>query len=193
MYFSLADAAKKVGISRSSIYRLIDEGKLSATLNQQGKKVVEITELLRVFGTVDRTKQQDKKYIPKKQGREAKPDTSEKLTSFTVELQQLRSQLQVKDMELKLKDHEISFTLERLEEVKQLAEKIQKEKEMLLQIVQSQTLLLEHRPIPNSFQAALPTATELAQPTSVKQVQKEAETTSKKVKGKTKATKPSKK
>ena len=61
MYFSLADAAKKVGLSRSSIYRLIDEGKISATTDHRGKKVVELTELLRVFGSIgqDETTRQD--------------------------------------------------------------------------------------------------------------------------------------
>lgn len=44
MNFNLADAAKKVDISRSSIYRLIDEGKLSATTDRWG----ELLELLRV-------------------------------------------------------------------------------------------------------------------------------------------------
>lgn len=48
MNFNLADAAKKVDISRSSIYRLIDERKLSATTDRWGKKVVELSELLRV-------------------------------------------------------------------------------------------------------------------------------------------------
>jgi len=66
MNFTLADAAKKVGISRSSIYRLIDEGKLSASTDHRGKKVVELTELLRVFGSLQESTNQDKTQENKK-------------------------------------------------------------------------------------------------------------------------------
>lgn len=46
-------------------------------------------------------------------------------------------------MELKLKDQELSFTRERLEEVKHASTVMQKEKEQLLEILQRQSLLLE--------------------------------------------------
>lgn len=60
MNFTLAEAAQKVGISRSSIYRLIDEGKLSASTDRRGKKVVELSELLRVFGSIQEETESDK-------------------------------------------------------------------------------------------------------------------------------------
>jgi len=61
MNFSLADAAKKTGMSRSSMYRLVEEGKLSVTTDHRGKKVVDLSELLRVFGSVlNETPRKDK-------------------------------------------------------------------------------------------------------------------------------------
>lgn len=149
MYFTLSDAAKKVGMSRSSIYRLIDEGKLSATTDHRGKKVVELTELLRVFGSIgqDETsrqeQQENKKHNPVRNQYRTAQDSSGNVTTMILEVEQLRAQLQIKDMELKLKDREISITQERLQEVKQTAQKMQDEKDQLLNIIHRQTLLLE--------------------------------------------------
>ena len=47
----LVEAAKLVGKSRNMLYRAIDDGKLSATLNHDGVKVVDTDELLRVYGS----------------------------------------------------------------------------------------------------------------------------------------------
>lgn len=149
MHFSLSDAANKVGMSRSSIYRLIDEGKLSATTDHRGRKVIELTELLRVFGNIEQNettrqdKQENKKNNSVRINKNTVQDTSGSVTSVLLEVEQLRAQLQIKEMELKLKDREIGFTLERLQEVKQAAEKMQDEKDQLLNIIHRQTLLLE--------------------------------------------------
>lgn len=47
----LTEAARLVGKSRNMLYRAIDDGKLSATLNHDGVKVVDTDELLRVYGS----------------------------------------------------------------------------------------------------------------------------------------------
>ena len=47
---TLREAAIKVGVSRQTVYRMVKTGKLSATLRFDGQKVVDTTELLRVFG-----------------------------------------------------------------------------------------------------------------------------------------------
>lgn len=145
MYFSLANAAKKVGMSRSSIYRLIEEGKLSATTDRRGKKVVELTELLRVFGSIGQENasgQEQQENIPYKP-RKQQEDNQDSVTSMVIEMERLRAELKLKDSELRFKERELSLTQERLEDAKKVAEIAQKEKEQLLQIVQNQTLLLE--------------------------------------------------
>lgn len=47
----LVEAAKLVGKSRNMLYRAIDDGNLSATLDHDGVKVVDTDELLRVYGS----------------------------------------------------------------------------------------------------------------------------------------------
>lgn len=147
MNFNLADAAKKVGISRSSIYRLIDEGKLSATTDRRGKKVVELSELLRVFGSIQEETEQDKTQENKKH----KPVNASGLTGRTgqdtlfstvQELEHLRTQLQLKDMELRLKDKELELANERMQDLRQTTEQVNQEKNKLLNIIERQTLLL---------------------------------------------------
>ena len=47
---SLSQAAKAVGVSRSTIYKQVKQGQLSATRLPDGSKGVDTSELLRVFG-----------------------------------------------------------------------------------------------------------------------------------------------
>ena len=47
---TLRQAAAQVGVSRQTIYRMVKEGKLSATVRGDGQKVVDTAELLRAFG-----------------------------------------------------------------------------------------------------------------------------------------------
>ena len=61
--FNISAAARAVGTSRASIQRAIKSGRLSATTNEQGERVIDLSELLRVFG-------------PLKQGEQASTDAS---------------------------------------------------------------------------------------------------------------------
>ena len=47
---TIAAAAPLVGKDRKTLYRMIKEGKLSVTVSPEGQKMVETSELLRVFG-----------------------------------------------------------------------------------------------------------------------------------------------
>jgi excisionase family DNA binding protein len=47
---TVSEAAKLVSRDRKTLYRLIKEGKLSATVRDSGSRQVETSELLRVFG-----------------------------------------------------------------------------------------------------------------------------------------------
>jgi hypothetical protein len=47
---SITEAVSLTGKSRATIYRSINKGKLSATQTGSGEKVVDISELIRVFG-----------------------------------------------------------------------------------------------------------------------------------------------
>ena len=61
--FNISAAARAAGTSRASIQRAIKSGRLSATTNEQGERVIDLSELLRVFG-------------PLKQGEQASMDAS---------------------------------------------------------------------------------------------------------------------
>lgn len=167
MFFSLSDAAQKVGMSRSSIYRLIEEGKLSATTDHRGKKVVELTELLRVFGSIkDETEQnmsqEDRKHKPVNASGTTSKTGQDTLVSAVQELERMRYQLQLKDMELKLKDKELELVQERLGDLKQVAEQVSQEKNKLLEIIERQTLLLA---APKPQQAASKPLSKAVKPT----------------------------
>ena len=45
----LAKAARLAGVSRATVYRLVSEGKLSATVDGRGKKAIDPAELARLF------------------------------------------------------------------------------------------------------------------------------------------------
>lgn len=49
----LRQAARQVGVSRQTVYRMVKEGKLSSTVDATGQKVVDTAELLRVFGRLE--------------------------------------------------------------------------------------------------------------------------------------------
>ncbi len=47
---NLTEAAKSVGISRTTLYIHIKEGKISCETNEEGKRVIDTSELIRVYG-----------------------------------------------------------------------------------------------------------------------------------------------
>ena len=52
MKFNLNQAAKAVNIARSTLYRDINNGKVSITKDAKGKSFIDVSELERVYGTV---------------------------------------------------------------------------------------------------------------------------------------------
>ena len=48
--FNLTKSAELVGISRMTLVRHIQKGKLSSTIDEHGKKGVEVSELIRCYG-----------------------------------------------------------------------------------------------------------------------------------------------
>ena len=55
---SLTQAAKLAGISRATLYRrYINTGKITVTANLSGKKQIDTSEIIRVFGAIQCTKE----------------------------------------------------------------------------------------------------------------------------------------
>ena len=55
--FTLAGAARAARVGRATIQRALKSGRLSATTNEQGERVIDLTELLRVFGPLKQSEQ----------------------------------------------------------------------------------------------------------------------------------------
>lgn len=144
---SLSEVAQRTGMARSSIYRIIDEGRLSATLDHRGRKCVELTEVLRVFGSItNETEQEDKTQDASnktvrttRMSNETGQDT---ITALVQELAQARAELQFKSKELDLKDRELGLMQTRVNELKATNEQAITEKNRFLEIIERQSLLL---------------------------------------------------
>ena len=115
---SLKDAAKIAGVSRPTIYRMVSEGRLSATVDAQGVKRVEASELKRVF--------------PK-----ARFETGENLDSVRTR--------QTETAPDRVLEVELRAARELLEVTRQALQSEREEKGRLLGVVEAQTRMLEDR------------------------------------------------
>lgn len=75
MNVSITQAHKITGVARSTIYKDMDEGKLSFTENGRGKREIMISELERVYGKIDPSA------LDKKSQKSEKTETSENVAS----------------------------------------------------------------------------------------------------------------
>ena len=184
---SLSEVAQRTGMARSSIYRLIDEGRLSATLDHRGRKCVELTEVLRVFGSIkNETGQEDNRQDTSnnsvRTARMSNETGQDTITVLMQELAQARAELQFRSKELDLKDRELGLMQTRVNELKATNEQAITEKNRFLEIIERQSLLLAApKPARQSAQAAKkvtspaakrtstsPTATTKSKPVAVK-------------------------
>lgn len=167
---SLSEVAQRTGMARSSIYRLIDEGRLSATLDHRGRKCVELTEVLRVFGSItNETGQEDKTQDASNKtvrtARMSNETGQDTITALVQELAQARAELQFKSKELDLKDRELGLMQTRVAELKATNEQAVTEKNRFLEIIERQSLLLA---APKPARPSAPTAKKVAAPPAAK-------------------------
>lgn len=132
---TVRQAAERVGISRQTMFRHIREGRVSATLSHSGQKQIEITELLRAFGTL-----QPETVTPATTKDNQIQSQSDRVTplavTYQIEIERLKAQLTLKSSELEL-------AKERIAELKQREHDALAEKNRLLTLVEQQTRLLE--------------------------------------------------
>ena len=132
---TVRQAAERVGISRQTMFRYIKEGRVSATLSHSGEKQIEISELLRAFGTlqpetVTQTTTRDNQRLSQSDS------TTPASFTYQIELERLKAQLEVKSAELEL-------AKERIAELKSREHAAGDEKNRLLTLIEQQTRLLE--------------------------------------------------
>ena len=109
---SIADAAGLVGRDRKTLYRAIVAGRLSATVDANGAKQVDVSELMRVYGPIgvpchkDATVAVPQDETPDATG-SATDATQAKVAVLEAENAQLRARLDDKDQRLADKDRHI--------------------------------------------------------------------------------------
>lgn len=93
----ISEAAKRVGRSPKTLYRLVSTGVLSATVDENGKKQIDTSELLRVFGEIrtGREKTENPETIPMSQ-REI-DDKTARMAVLEAEMRLMRELLAEKD------------------------------------------------------------------------------------------------
>lgn len=88
----ISEAAKQVGKSRGALYRAIREGRLSVTQNSDGVQVVDVAELMRVFGEALMTPEQAQAEQVTKQAKKKQAEQAEALPmALLLELGELRA------------------------------------------------------------------------------------------------------
>ena len=96
----IVDAAKRVGRSPKTLYRLVSQGVLSATTDVNGKKQVDSSELLRVFGELrpDGERPESPETIPMTQ--HGIPDATMRMAVLEAEMRLMRELLANKDEQI---------------------------------------------------------------------------------------------
>jgi hypothetical protein len=117
---SISAAAPLVGKDRKTLYRMIKEGKLSATVSPSGQQQIETSELLRVFGEIKQqetlfaTNQDSLKTVSMPQHKTPK---STRVELLEAELELVREQLKLMEQQLKLKEQRAELEMRHAREL----------------------------------------------------------------------------
>lgn len=174
-FLTVAEAAKRVGKSRQTVFDKIKRGQLSATVNHDGNKVVDVSELLRVFGALlsdDEVKQN--------QANKSGQSITTQLTS-TLQLELERAKLQIER-----RDFELEQLRQKVDEMRERERTSTDERLRLFGIIERQSLLLAapakpaakpktaSKPVPAPARKAKPAASKAPPPPAVKTPRKAA-------------------
>ena len=138
MQLSVRDAADRVGVTRQTIFKKIKNGELSATIDHQGNKQVDVSELLRVYGPLLSNDSNPLTTVNKT--RQFKQSSS--LSDLQLELERSKMLLQMKDRELDLAHERIDELKAREAEMKQREHDSTEERMRLLGVIETQNRLL---------------------------------------------------
>ena len=119
---NLTQAAKAAGIARGTLYKHIQEGKISCQLDDKGKRVIDTSELMRVYGDIKQ------------------PETThERLEERPIEHKETQEETEVTQV-LRERIGDLEKQVEDLRQDKEISSK--RESELLDILKQQQTLLL---------------------------------------------------
>lgn len=157
-FFTVADAAVRVGKSRQTLFDKIKRGQLSATVNGDGIKVIDVSELLRVFGHL-----LSEDELSRNQANKAvQPAASSLITTLQLELELAKLRLVHAQKELETSNRQ-------LEEMRVRERQGIEDRTQLLGVIERQSLLLAApKPAKAPTRAAKPTPKAKATPAPAK-------------------------
>lgn len=149
MLLSLRDGARQVGVSRQTLYRMVKEGKVSATIGQDGQKVVDTAELLRVFGRLA-PRQSPATVAPGDSPRQVETGGATVATAAAPSLAYMTAEDRRREVEIAGREALRAELQAAREALRRLEDQLREAKEReakLLDLAAAQTRLLEHREI----------------------------------------------
>ena len=135
-FLTVAEAAVRVDKSRQTLFDKIKRGQLSATVNADGIKVIDVSELLRVFGTLLSDDQ-----VQKNQANKAGQPESSSLTAT------LQLELELAKLRQAHAEKELATANKQLEEMRVRERQSIEDRTQLLGVIERQTLLLAAPPV----------------------------------------------
>lgn len=130
-FLTVAEAAVRVNKSRQTLFDKIKRGQLSATVNAEGIKVIDVSELLRVFGTLLSDEQ-----VQQNQANKAGQPESSSLTAT------LQLELELAKLRQAHAEKELATANKQLEEMRVRERQSIEDRTQLLGVIERQTLLL---------------------------------------------------
>ena len=130
-FLTVAEAAVRVNKSRQTLFDKIKRGQLSATVNHDGVKVVEVSELLRVFGSL----LSDDEVQQNQANKTRQPALTTQTSTLQLELERAKLQIERRDFELEQ-------LRSRLDEMRERERTATEERLRLFGIIERQSLLL---------------------------------------------------
>jgi transposase-like protein len=131
MQVTVRQAALQVGVSRQTLFRKIQQGEVTATIAHDGTKQIDTSELLRVFGSLQR--ETVTAATARDSGRQ--PHATDAPLALQLEIMQLKSDLVTKSALLEISN-------ERLAELKGQVVEVKSDRDRLLGLLERQTRLL---------------------------------------------------
>jgi len=104
---SVSEASKLVSRDRKTLYRLIKQGKLSATVSDSGMTQVETSELMRVFGEISQSGDKGDSGATVSMPQNETPSESFRVELLKLELRHARDILEEKERLLVAKESQI--------------------------------------------------------------------------------------
>lgn len=149
---SLREAARQVGVSRQTMYRMVSDGKVTATVGHDGQKVVDTAELLRVFGRLAprQSPETAETVAPRDSTRQVEtggataPTQSKPATQYMT-AEDRRREVEIADREALRA--ELAAAMDALRRADEQLREAKEREAKLLELAASATRLLEHREV----------------------------------------------